>query len=159
MWTRSRTATVVLGCAIVMLLAGSLGEAFMQNRNLATVLLRNGNRLTGEFETIDNDLLYLRLSVPDERRIPIGRVVVIDFDGGANNFPNAEANATATGDHVLVLRNGNRWRGRLAEVIREGDGSRTLPDARVWIKFDRNNGRSPRVPLRNVRRLYLASVR
>lgn len=173
--TLSRTAAVILAGTIGFSLAGGPAHvhaatadvergadeaSLMQNRNRATVLLRNGNRVSGEFEDIQNDLLYLRVSQDDERRIPLGRVVVIDFVGSANGFSDREANASASGDHVLVLRDSTIWRGRLQDVFRQGEGgSQTRANARIEVTFRRNNGRTERIRLRRVGRIYLGSVR
>ena len=46
----------------------------------AAILLKSGNRVAGEFQDIQNDEIYLRLSPTEERRIPVDGVLVVPDD-------------------------------------------------------------------------------
>ena len=51
-------------------------------------MLRNGNeRVTGQFEDLNNDTIYIRQSLHDQRRLPLGSILVIDFAGNGQNLP------------------------------------------------------------------------
>jgi hypothetical protein len=124
----------------------------------AAILLKSGNRVAGEFQDIQNDEIYLRLSPTEERRIPVDGVLVVDFEGSARNLPHREAELAAGRGHVLVLTDATVWTGRLQDVHREGEGGgRTIADAPVEFVFE-HDGRTDRVAMGRVARLYLGEI-
>jgi len=122
----------------------------------ATVLLRSGERVSGEFEDIQFDLLYLRVSHEEERRIPVGDVALVDFVSGTKGIPYSEV-GDARGDHLLLFRNGYRVKGQLVDVVREGERDVTTAGARVQVIFRAKDGTEQRADIEQVARLYFGS--
>lgn len=123
----------------------------------ATVLKRDGSRVSGRFEAWNRDTntLYLRLSLADQRIIPLGDAAVLEVAGNADNLPAAEIEAARGGDHVLVLRNGEVLRGRLVN-IEGGEGSGKEDEPRI-LSFKPNDAGERRPRFSEVRRLYFGS--
>ncbi len=123
----------------------------------ATVLKRDGSRVSGRFEAWNrnNNSLYLRLSLADQRIIPVGEVAVLEIGGNADNLPANELEAARGGDHVLVMRSGEVLRGRLAN-IEGGEGSGKEDEPRS-IAFKPNDSGERRTRFSEVRRLYFGN--
>jgi len=119
----------------------------------ATVLKRDGSRVSGRFEAWNrnNNSLYLRLSLADQRIIPVAEVAVLEVGGNAENLPANEIEAARGGDHVLVMRSGDIVRGRL-ENIEGGEGSGV--EGVRQLAFKANEGPERRARFSDVRRLY-----
>ena len=138
----------------VMLSPFAVGHA--QTR--ATVLLKSGDRVTGEFQDIENDQIYLRLSQDEERRIPVDDALVIDLEGAARDLPRDEAQLASGPGDVVVLRNGTTWKGTLQDVHRVGEGgAQTIAGAAIEVVFRHKDG-TERLPLDRVARLYLSEM-
>lgn len=122
----------------------------------ATVLKRDGSRVSGRFEAWNRDTntLYLRLSLADQRIIPVGEAAVLEVGGNAENLPANELEAARGGDHVLVMRSGEIIRGRL-ENIEGGEGSGT--EGVRQLAFKANEGPERRTRFSEVRRLYFGN--
>lgn len=131
------------------------GAAVAQEQ--ATVLKRDGTRVSGRFEALNrnNNALYLRPSPGDQRIVPVGEVAVFEVAGNADNLPAAEIDAARGGDHVLVLRSGEVIRGRLLN-IEGGEGSGKEDEPRV-LSFKPNDAGERRARFAEVRRLYFGS--
>jgi hypothetical protein len=112
-----------------------------------TALLRNGDRVTGLFDGFNNNQVYVDVSATDERKIPIGDVVLLDFVGGAQGLPETELSQARGDDHVLLLKSGNATKGRLVSV--EGT------DRDPTLLFRTTSGEERRVRFSEVGRLYL----
>jgi len=123
----------------------------------ATVLKRDGSRVSGRFEAWNrnNNSLYLRLSLADQRIIPVGEVAVLEVGGNADNLPANEIEAARGGDHVLVMRSGDVLRGRLVN-IEGGEGSGTEDQPRQ-VAFKPNDAGERRMRFSEVRRLYFGN--
>ena len=106
----------LLACALCVAVVFSAGVASAQER--VTALLKSGERVTGELWDLGGYDYTFKIN-GQERRIPIGDLVVIDFSGDAQNFPAAEASRAGEGRHLIVLRNGQVLEGKLLD-IREG---------------------------------------
>src|SRR4029450_2532148 len=87
-----------------------------QHEHRATVLTRNGDRVSGSLEDVENGLVFVRVSLHDQRRLPIGDVQLIDFVGGASGLPDTELSVAARADHVAILRNGPSGPGRFVDI-------------------------------------------
>ena len=142
MVTRIRLLTL----ALAVLLPG-LSISNAQER--ATVLLRGGERVAGQFEGIANGVVYVRSSLADQRKIPVGDVALIDFVGGAAGLPETELSHARGDDHLVVLKGGNSVGGRFIDVKVAEEGT---PD---MLYFRTTNGEERRIPLNQVGRLYL----
>ena len=138
--------------AVALAVAGAAGA-----QEQATVLKRDGTRVSGRFEAWNrnNNGLYLRLSLADQRIIPLGDAAVLEVAGNADNLPANEIDAARGGDHVLVLRNGDVIRGRLLN-IEGGEGSGKEEEPRV-LSFKPNDGAERRARFNEVRRLYFGN--
>jgi hypothetical protein len=111
----------------------------------ATVLLKSGNRISGELIDLNASGLVVR-SGGRERAIPLGDVAVIDLQGNASDLPGKETERAAGG--VIVLRNGQLVDGTLNDI----GGS-----APLRFSVDTRNG--PRdFSSDEVARIYLSDV-
>ena len=143
MTTRKRLSMVAL--AVVMLPGLLLANA---NQERATVLHRGGERVAGQFEGIANGVVYVRLSLADQRKIPVGDVALVDFVGGASGLPETELSKARGDDHLLVLKDSSMLTGRFVDVrVAEGGTPDTL--------YFQTGGQERRFPLNQVGRLYL----
>ncbi len=131
------------------------GAAHAQEQ--ATVLKRDGTRVTGRFEAWDRgqNTIYIRVSLNDQRRILLGDAAVLEVSGNADNLPANETEAARGGDHVLVLTSGEVIRGRLIN-IEGGQGSANEAEPRV-VSFKPTAGAERRARFNEVRRLYLGN--
>ena len=138
--------------AIALAMAGAAGA-----QEQATVLKRDGTRVSGRFEAWNRNTntLYIRVTQGDQRIIPLGDAAVVEVSGNADNLPAGELEAARTGDHVLVLRNGEVIRGRLLN-IEGGEGSGKEAEPRL-LSFKPNDGAERRARFNEVRRLYLGN--
>ena len=138
--------------AIALATAGVAGA-----QEQATVLKRDGTRVSGRFEAWNrnNNALYLRVTLGDQRIIPLGDAAVVEVAGNAENLPAGEIEAARGGDHVLVLRNGEVIRGRLLN-IEGGEGSGKEDEPRV-LSFKPSDGAERRARFSEVRRLYFGN--
>lgn len=112
-----------------------------------TALLRNGDRVTGLFDGYNNNQVYVDVSASDERKIPVGDVVLLDFVGGAQGLPETELSQARGDDHVLLLKSGAATKGRLVSV--EGT------DRDPTLLFRTTSGEERRARFSEVGRLYL----
>lgn len=124
----------------------------------ATVQFRDGTTVSGEFEDIENDTLYLRVSIHDQRRIDVNRVALIDFVDGAKDLPRREVEKAAEPGSLAVLRSGQLITTRLADVEHEFEGQQA-EGGRVWFVFDGREGRDRRVPVEDLKRVYFGQYR
>ena len=138
--------------AIALATAGVAGA-----QEQATVLKRDGTRVSGRFEAWNrnNNALYLRVTLADQRIIPLGDAAVVEVAGNADNLPAGEIEAARGGDHVLVLRSGEVIRGRLLN-IEGGEGSGKEDEPRV-LSFKPSDGAERRARFSEVRRLYFGN--
>jgi hypothetical protein len=105
----SRALIVAATCAVTVILSTS-GVAVAQQG--ATFVLRSGERVSGELVDMSRDL---DVNVGGQnRRYSLDEVVVIDFAGNGQNFPQSEVDQVQ--GHTLVLRDGRILRGSLYDV-------------------------------------------
>lgn len=150
----SRGLTRGLLAAAAVALAFAPGLALAQDR--VSVAMRNGGEIVaGTFEDLNNDTVYVRVSLHDQRRLPLGSILVMDFAGNAQNLPEAERNDARGGEHLLVTRDGGRTRGRLLN-IEGGEGSAKPGEPRL-ISFRTSGGEERRLRPGDVARLYLGN--
>lgn len=138
--------------AIALAMTGAAGA-----QEQATVLKRDGTRVSGRFEAWNRNTntLYLRVTQGDQRIIPLGEAAVIDAEGNGQNLPETELGPARGGDHVLVTRNGEVLQGRLTN-IEGGEGSGKDNDPRI-VTFQVSGGGERRVRFNELRRLYLGN--
>ena len=145
---------LMLSLALASLLLPSLSLA-QERRHNATVLLRNGDRVTGQLEAVGNGTVWVRVSLGDQRRIPQSEVALIDLVGGAQGLPETELRAARGSDHIVVLRNGSSWTGRFIDIT--GGEENARPDDKYAVIFRMNNGEERRATLDEVGRIYLGN--
>lgn len=135
--------------------AALAGTAAAQEQ--ATVLKRDGTRVTGRFEAWNrnNNALYIRVSQGDQRIIPLADTAMFEVDGDAHTLPANELEAARGGDHVLVLRSGEILRGRLLN-IEGGQGSGKDEEPRI-LSFKPNDAGERRARFNEVRRFYFGN--
>ncbi len=139
--------------AIALAMTGAAGA-----QEQATVLKRDGTRVSGRFEAWNRNTntLYIRVSLGDQRIIPLGDALVIDAEGDGQNLPETELGPARGGDHVLVTRAGEIIRGRMTN-IEGGEGSGQDGEPRI-VTFQASGGGERRVRFTDLRRLYLGNV-
>lgn len=145
--------------ALTLLVTATLGAMAVPARaqEQATVLKRDGTRVTGRFEDWNrgNNMIYVRVSPGDQRIMPLGDAAMLEVEGDARTLPANELDAARSGDHVLVLRSGEVLRGRLLN-IEGGQGSSKENEPRV-LSFKPNDAGERRARFNEVRRLYLGN--
>jgi hypothetical protein len=133
--------------AVAAAFAASLGFTAIAAADNVTALLRNGDRVAGRFDGFNNGQVYIDVSDTDERKIPVGDVVLLDFVGGAQGLPETELSQARGDEHVLLLKSGSATKGRL--VTFEGT------DRDPMVIFRTASGEERRVRTSEVGRLYL----
>jgi hypothetical protein len=143
-------------CVLTLVLAAFAfpSISFAQHEHRATVLLRNGERVAGVLEDVENNTVYVRVSLHDQRKLPVDQVALIDFVGGAAGLPETELSVARGGNHLALLRGGQSIQGRFVD-IRGGETENSAePHALI---FRTTAGEERRVSLDNVSRIYLGN--
>jgi hypothetical protein len=81
-----------------------------------TLILASGERVTGTLSSMSGADFTMNAASPDERRIPIGSVAVIDFVGDGQGIPAAETSKMQAGRMLVIKRGGDTFYGRLVDV-------------------------------------------
>lgn len=138
-------------------LVSALNAALAGAQEQATVLKRDGSRVTGRFEAWNRNTntLYIRVSLGDQRIIPLAEAAMLEVDGPAENLPLGELETARGSDHVLILRAGDVIRGRLLN-IEGGEGSGIEDQPRI-LSFKPNDTAERRARFAAVRRLYFGN--
>ena len=133
-----------------------------------TIELRSGERITGQFADLRDNLVYLRTNQSREPRIPLSNIAVLDFTNG-EGYGNGDFRNGADderdigrgrgrqGEHLLVLRNGRRIEGRFEGLT--GDDAAHRDGRPLELVFRTTAGDYMRVNADRVARLYLAEPR
>jgi hypothetical protein len=132
----------------------SLTYAQADHEHRATVLLRNGDRVPGGLEDVENNTVFIRVSLHDQRKIPLNDVALIDFAGGATGLPETELAVARGPQHLALLRGGQSLQGQFVD-IRGGEAGASGDPHRLI--FRTNDGREQNVSLDNVARVYLGN--
>jgi hypothetical protein len=127
--------------------------SFAQHEHRATVLLRNGDRVSGALEDVENGTVFVRVSQHDQRKLPVGEVALIDLVGGASGLPESELAVARNSSHLALLRGGESMQGTFVD-IRGGEAGATEPHALI---FRTTSGEERRVALDNVARVYFGN--
>jgi hypothetical protein len=141
-----RKLALVLALALLALPSFVIAEA----EHRATVLMRNGDRVSGNLDGVGNGSVYVRLSQSDQRKLPIGDVLVIDLVGGASGLPDTETSVAARADHLMLLRDGSSMTGRFTGTV---GGNEAEPHQVVF----NTNGQERRIGLDQVARIYMGN--
>jgi len=139
----------IVACAV-----GVSALAAQEPQDRATVQLRDGSKVEGRIEALGKGTLFLRVSLADQRRIPIQSVALIDRKGGASGLPDTEVREARNAEHLLLLTNGSSVKGQLVQ-IRGGEGSGD-EGPRTYI-FRTSAGEERNYAPDQVSRIYLGS--
>jgi hypothetical protein len=101
-----RVVIAAVACAL-------LAPAAVKAQVRATLLLKNGTRVTGSLVDLNASGFIINAD-GRERQVPPGDVSVVDFEGGANNLPQDEASRAGNG--LVVQRGGGTVEGRLSDI-------------------------------------------
>jgi hypothetical protein len=142
--------------AFLGVMAGAvLAAATVAAQMPVTVQLRDGSKVSGRVEELTGGTLFVRVSLHDQRRIPIGEVALIDRVGGASGLPETELREAAGAEHVLLMSNGTGVKGQLV-AIRGGQGSAQENEARSYV-FRGTDGQERTYRMDEVSRVYLGN--
>ncbi len=117
----------------------------------ATVVSRSGERVTGNIDGVGNGTVYVRANANDQRQLPLGNVLLIDFVGGASGLPDTELSVAAKPEHLMMLRDGSHVTGQFVGTT--GGGDTNQPHQVVF----RTGGQERRVNVAQVARIYLGN--
>jgi hypothetical protein len=162
--TKGKKNLATAAVAVALLAWASLGSIQAQQQATgqapvpkpATVLLKSGERVTGEFQDINDNTVYIRLGLHEDRRIPVQDVALIEFQQ-----PQAQPQARALpqGQQLLVLHDGTTVTGQFVDVV-GAPGSPTedrTPENTVNVVFRTPEGER-QYPIQSVQRMHLGTV-
>ncbi len=140
-----------------MAMAGLLvpGVAGAQEADQVAVQLRNGTIVRGALEDLEDGTLYVRVSLHDQRRLPIGDVALIDRASNASGLPESEVRAARGASPIVVLANGTRLEGTLIDM--HGGAGSGDPEKPRTIIVRMTNGAERRLPAGEVSRIYMGN--
>jgi hypothetical protein len=143
-------------CVLTLVLAAFAfpSISFAQHEHRATVLLRNGERVAGVLEDVENNTVFVRVSLHDQRKLPVDQVALIDLVGGASGLPETELSVARGGNHLALLRGGESIQGRFVDV--RGGETENAAEPHALI-FRTTSGEERRVSLDNVSRIYFGN--
>jgi small nuclear ribonucleoprotein (snRNP)-like protein len=136
-----------------LLVFGNIATA--QPGDRVTVQLKSGERVSGRLEGLGGGTLYIRVSLNDQRRLPIGDVVLIDQVGGASGLPETELSRAREPQPIVVLTNGTSLEGTLT-AVQGGQGSGDESKPREFV-FRLPNGAERRLRGEEVGRIYMGN--
>jgi hypothetical protein len=136
------------------LLSIAVGSSVAAAADRVTLVLRSGEKITGELDGQTENRIYVRTTHADQPKVPIDQIAMIDVGGDAIN-PSAEEVAQATGSaHYLIPQNGAPFKGQFLRI--EGSLGDAEPKPPV-IVFKKESGEETRIPVSQTRRLYLGN--
>jgi hypothetical protein len=131
------------------------GNVSAQSPDRVTVQLKSGEKVSGRLEDLERGTLYIRVSLNDQRKIPINDVVLIDQVGGASGLPETELSRARLPQPIVVLSNGSSLEGTLTDVA-GGQGSGDESKPREFV-FRLPNGAERRLRGEEVGRIYMGN--
>jgi hypothetical protein len=149
-----RKIVATFALSVLALTSFVIAQDQSQTQHRVTVQTRSGERIAGLLQDVENGIVFVRTSQDDQRRLPIGDVVLIDLVGGAQGLPETELSAAARNEHLVVLRNGSSWTGQFVDV--RGGEANAAPGTRHALLF-RTGGEERRVDLDQVGRIYFGN--
>jgi hypothetical protein len=142
----------VAAAALLSVITGGLTIAAAADR--VTLVLRSGEKITGELDGQTENRIYVRTSFADQPKVPIDQIAMIDVGGDAIN-PSADELAQAAGSaHYLIPQSGASMKGRFLRL--EGSLGEAEPKSPVVV-FKKESGEETRLPVSQMRRLYLGN--
>ena len=147
-----RTKTLIAAA----LLSIVTGSTFAAAADRVTLVLRSGEKITGDLDGQTENRIYVRTSFADQPKVPIDQIAMIDVGGDAIN-PSAEeaAQAQAAGSaHYLVPKNGAPFKGQFLRI--EGSMGDADPKPPAFV-FKKESGEEARIAVSDTRRIYLGN--
>jgi hypothetical protein len=127
--------------------------AAAQDHNRVLVALANNTpAVTGEFEDLYQGTVFIRVTLHDQRRIPLAQIKFMNFEGKDEIFF-AEKTEAAGPNQLLVLKSGLKVKGQLVN-IEGGAGSQKENDPRM-VSFRDLDGRVGQFRMGDCLRMYL----
>jgi hypothetical protein len=126
--------------------------AAQEEPQAVSVQLRSGERVSGALEDLEGQTLFVRVSLHDQRKIPMNDVALIDAAGGASDVPEAELRRARGETPIVVLSNGRSFDGTLTD-IEGGEGSADPAKPREFV-FRLADGGERRLRAPEVGRIY-----
>lgn len=121
---------------LALAVAGLAVSGVLQAQENATLLMRSGERISGQLIDMGGVGFTIRVS-GQERQIPTNDVAVIDFTGDAANI---DWSRIPEGTHVVTLRNGQNINGQLYDIsgaaplkitLRTSEGEREFSSSEI----------------------------
>lgn len=150
---RMRTFVITLMTAALALPGYALAQTTATGPK-ATVLLRNGERVSGVLEDVERDVVYVRESLHDQRKLNLDEVALIDFVGGASGLPETELSVARGDSHLVLLRGGTSVQGTFVDIRGGEEGAAGQANALI---FRTANGEERTIELDQVARVYLGN--
>ena len=152
-----RTSTPITAALVtaITLCSGVMGGATLAAAaDRVTLVLRSGEKITGELDGQTENRIYVRTSFAEQPKIPIDQIAMIDVGGDAIN-PSADEAAQAAGPaHYLIPRNGAPMKGQFLRI--EGSLGDADPKPPVLV-FKKESGEETRIIVAEMRRVYLGN--
>ena len=117
--------------------------------------MRNGERVAGLLEDVEGGVVFVRVSLHDQRKLGLGDVALIDFVGGASGLPETELSAARGPNHLALLRDGSSLRDN-SSTFAAAKSTAAAGETHMLI-FRAGNGEERRIPLDGVARIYLGN--
>ena len=126
--------------------------AAAQDHNRVLLSLTNNTAVTGEFEDLYQGTVYIRVTLHDQRRIPLTQIRFINFEA-LDEVYNAEKRDAVGPHQYLVMKSGLKVKGQLVN-IEGGAGSQKENEPRM-VSFRDSDGRVGQFRMGDCLRLYL----
>lgn len=114
--------------------------------------LQASTKVTGEFEDLNGGTVYVRVSLHDQRRIPLDQIWYMNFDV-ETTFMTAEAQGALGPQHVIAIRD-KGWAPGYVVSIEGGPGSSKPGEPRI-LTFRGMDGQESRILVSRIARIYL----
>jgi hypothetical protein len=145
-----RTRTLLAAALLTIAVGSSVAAA----ADRVTLVLRSGEKITGELDGQTENRIYIRTTHADQPKVPIDQIAMIDVGGDAIN-PSADEMAQAAGSaHYLIPQSGAPYKGQFIRL--EGSLGEADPKPPV-IVFKKESGEESRIAVSQTRRLYLGN--
>jgi len=120
-----------------------------------SVIKRDGVRVTGRLEALGDGLVWVRVSLADQQKLPLSEVMVVDFVPGASPAPESELAQARGADHLLALKDGSLVRGRLTGM--QGGGGSGQEGRRMALFQEGAGGQPRQYEADRISRIYLGN--
>lgn len=116
-----------------------------------TLLLRSGERITGELASLDRSSVDVRDTDGGRHAVAVSDVVLMDFQGAARLANRTDIDRVRNAGHLLVMYDGTTRQGHVVDIVGESG-------ADAAVVFESAAGQREEIPLNDVNRVYLQPV-